>query len=186
MSFYDFYTKYFSINLNQYSNIGIDLELSKILFAFLIAIIVTTIIVNYKRASIITMVKRLWRLEAVSEETAKTLDELKINKFNAKLILTSEGRASKMIRRVGEKNYTYEEYTALIKKKGYKEERVDFATAKFYIEPEKKAEAQNIAETPAPTILNTILFCILSVAIYFCLIIIAPEILTFINKILGK
>ena len=58
MDFLEFYNKYFEINLNDYKSIGIDLEISKVLLAFLIAIIIATIIININRAAIITLTKK--------------------------------------------------------------------------------------------------------------------------------
>ena len=184
MSFLEFYNKYFEINLNDYPEIGIDLEISRVLLAFLIAIIVATVIINVNRAATITFIKKLVRLEALSEENAKSIKELKLNNVFASIAIKSNGKVKNIIQRVGEKKYTYEEYTEMIKKKEYKEEKIDLSTARFYINPDSSQEAQALAESTSPTVLNTVLFCILSVAVFFCIILILPEILTFINNLL--
>ena len=182
MTLYEFYQKYFLVNLNDYSNIGVDLEISKVLFYFLIGIIVATAIINYRRSAMITMIKKLLRHEIYSEDDAKTLTELNINNFGTRLALNGKGRLSGIVKRAGEKEYTYEEYSALIKSKNFKEEKINFEEAKFYLNKEKEEDAQRVLNVPAPTVINTLLFCILLIAVYICIIMIIPDILTLINN----
>ena len=184
MTLYEFYNKYLSINLNDYSNIGIDLEISKILFCFLVGLIIATVIINYRRACMILIIKKLLRHEIVSEENAKTLSELDINSFGARLSLSSDKRLMSMVKRAGEKQYTYEEYSELIKSKNFKEEKIDFDEAKFYLNEDALDDAKKIVDVPAPSIINTILFYVLLVAIYICIILLIPEVLNLINNII--
>lgn len=104
MTLYEFYNKYLSINLNDYSNIGIDLEISKILFCFLVGLIIATVIVNYRRASMILIIKKLLRHEVFSEDSAKSLSELDANSLGVRLSLTSDKRTMSMVKRAGEKS----------------------------------------------------------------------------------
>ena len=184
MTLFDIYHDFFLINLNEFSNIGLDLEINKILFYFLIGIIVTTIIYNYRTAGNVTLIKRLVRNESFSEDNAKTLDELKINTLNTRLAANSV-RLKRIIKRVGQKEMTYEEYTAAIKQKGYKEEKIDFSSAKFYIHENAIDEAKKLTETNGPTVINTALYCVLMLAVYVFVMFLMPSILTLINNILG-
>ena len=187
MNLYEFYNEYFLLNLNEYSNIGVDLEITKILFALLVGIIIATVVVNFRRAGVNTVLKKLMRIEAFDEESAKTLDEMGINTLGVRLAARSQGRASKIVRRVGQKEYTYEEYTALMKSKKLRyEEDIDFKVARFYLKKDSLDEAKKITEVSAPTILNTVLICILMIAIFFCLVLLLPDILTLVNNIIEK
>ena len=185
MSFKEIYEEYFSLNLRDYSNIGVDLEISKILLWLFIGIIIATIVLNTKRAYTSILIKRLLRYKATDEDSAKTVNELKVHPFGAGLALSSGGRIRKIIAFKGQKEYTYEEYSALIKSKNFKEEKVDFKTVSLYIRDNSLQEAEKLAETATPTVLNTVLQCILFLCIYICLLFLMPEILTLINKLLG-
>ena len=186
MTLYEFYHKYLSINLKDYSNIGIDLEISKILFCFLVGLIIATVIVNYRRASMILIIKKLLRHEVFSEDSAKSLSELDANSLGVRLSLTSDKRTMSMVKRAGEKQYTYEEYSALIKSKDFKEEKIDFEEAKFYLDKTSLEDAKKVVDVPAPSVINTLLFCILLIAVYICLILLIPEILNLINNLISS
>jgi len=58
MGFYYFYEEYFSVNLKDYPNIGIDLEISKLLFYFCIGVMIAAIVLNYKRACTVSLIKK--------------------------------------------------------------------------------------------------------------------------------
>lgn len=186
MSFKEFFNYYFSVNLSDYPRIGIDLPINLILLAFMIGMIVTIIVVNIKTDTNIQLIKRLIRYEAFSEDTAKTIEEIKFNSLLTKLTLSSNGRITKIVKRVGAKEYTYEEYNEAIKTKSFKEEKIDFTEAKFFIPEETLSEAKELSYKKNPSLLNTILLCILIAIGVSCLIICMPEILTFIDKLLSK
>ena len=60
----NFYEKYFLINLKDYSNIGLDLEINKILFCILVGAVLAIAIIGYRKAGISRVVKALLRHEA--------------------------------------------------------------------------------------------------------------------------
>lgn len=182
---YSFYKKYFLINLKDYPNLNIDLEITVFLFYFLIGVLASTIIVNYRRQKMQSLLRQLARHEAIDEHRAKTLGEIKHDTKVIRYLLSREGQLTKMVSRVGEKKYTYEEYIALTKAKGYKEEKINFDEARFYISPEGNDRAKKMIESGNYSLLNTILFCVLSVAIYICIALLMPSILSFINDLLG-
>lgn len=194
----EFYENYISINLKDYSNIGIDLEITKVLFAFFIAIIVATIVINYNRACTALVIKRLLRREALNTESAKTLSELSATALGVKMLLKSNGRIKRIIKRVGETEYTYEEYLALGKKrkknKGENtpetsvksEEKIDFSTARFYLNSERLDEAKGIVERDRSSIINTVLLCLLVTAVFVCLVLLMPELLNLLNGALAS
>lgn len=185
MALIEFYNKYFLINLKDYPNIGFDMQINVVLFCFLIGLIVTTVIYNYKTEGNTRLIKRLQRLEATNEENAKTLDELNLNNFNSRQTLSGSGRISKIISRVGAEKMSYEEYKAAIKNKDYREEKINFKEARFYINEDGIDEATRIAESNNTSPINTVLYCILMVTIYVFIMFLMPSILTLINNFLG-
>lgn len=182
----ELFNYYFSINLSDYSSIGIDLPINLFLLAFLIGMLLTIIVVNLIRETNTNIVRKLIRYEAYSENASKTLDEIKLNNLLTRLTLGSNGMMKKIIKRAGEKEYTYEEYKEAIKTKGFKEEKIDFTTSKFYISEDALTEAQRIAEIKNSSLLNTILLCVLITIIVVSLIICMPEILYYINIALTR
>ena len=185
MSLIELYNKYFLINLNDYPNIGLDLQINKVLFCFLLGLIITTVIFNYRTEGNSRLIKKLLRYDSTNEENAKTLDELGLNNFNSRLSLSGSGRISKLVLRLGAKEMSYEEYTAAIKDKKYKEEKIDFKTAKFYLNESSLEEAKRISETNSSSLINTVLLCVLMITFYVLIMFLMPSILTLINNILG-
>ena len=109
MTLMEIYNRFFLVNLNEFPNIGIDLEINKILFCFLIGIVVTTVIFNYRTTVNSTLIKKLMRHESKNAENAKTLDELGINNFGTRQALSSTGgRLTKLIVRIDENSVSTE------------------------------------------------------------------------------
>lgn len=193
----EFYRNYLSINLNDYENIGINFEISKVLFGILVGIIIASILVGWQRNSMLVLVKRLKRRDCISEDSAKTLDELGINSLGVRTLISTSSRVRRIVGRVGEKEYTYEEYTALMKKKNRKKkgdseqeerlpsDKIDFSLSKFYLKDEQGEDTENILDKKNSSLLNTILMCVLLVSIYTILLFLMPDILEFINSLLG-
>ena len=87
-----------------------------------------------------------------------------------------------MVKRAGACDVSYEEYVAESKKKGLKDEKIDFETARFYIAPDKLDRAKKTVETDSttwfkPAILTAVFFAIL---ILFALF--SEELLTLLNN----
>ena len=70
--------------------------------------------------------------------------------------------------------------------RGFKEEKIDLATAKFYIPTEHSDEAKRIYERSESSPINTVLFCVLLVIIFGCIGVIMPDILSVIDAFLAK
>lgn len=198
----NFYEKYFLINLKDYSNIGLDLEINKILFCILVGAVLAIAIIGYRKAGVCQIVKALLRHEAKDESSAKTLDELKINTPSVRMALSAtEGRLAKIISRVGAPRYTYEEYIAAMKKPKNKAldgektitalqstpvlDKIDFTAARFYIPEDKTEEAKSIYDRSDSPILHTVLTCVLLVSLYICILFAMPGILEVVNTFLG-
>lgn len=182
------YYDLFLINLKDYNNIGINLEINVLLLYIFIALCVCFFVVNHHRSTMQLIVTQLLRHGAEAEDSAKTLEELGLDTSGkVKYMLRAGGQISKIVARVGEKVYTYEEYSRLIKKHGkIPKDKIDFASARFYIRPQAKERVNFIMETYGSSILRTCLYCVLALALYICIALCMPEILSFINTQLGN
>ena len=176
------FNEFLSINLKDYPNIDIDLEIGKILFCFTIALIIATVVINYIRIQTNSLIKKLIRYEAIEEDKAKTLEELGIKLFNAKIAFFAKGKTDKIIFYQGQKEYTYEEYSELIKSKDFKEEKIDFKNAKFYIKPDQLDRAKKIIDQPTTSVVSLILLCVLIFVIFICILLLLPGLLNFLNN----
>ena len=201
---YEFYKNYLAVNLADYENIGINLEISKVLFGLLVGIIIASIVVSWQRNAVLLFMRRLNRRGCVDDNTAKTLSELGADTKGVRTLLKTSSRIKRLVKRVGEKEYTYEEYVALTKKKkksngnnpesadetassdtGDLNKKIDFASAKFYLKEPDSNATKNILDKKESSLLNTALMCLLLVCVYIILLFLMPDILTLINSILG-
>lgn len=184
----EFIDRYFNINLKDYSNIGIDLNISLVLLFFFVGLCAAAMVVNHHRSYMATAVKQLIRHGADGEANAKTIGELGLGQIRSiRRALSRDGQLTKKVKRVGEERLTYEEYVALKKaKKLPKAEKIDFDTARFYISPDQKERAKSFYENNSSSVLKAILLCVLIMAVYFCLMLIMPGALKLLNGILGN
>ncbi len=180
---YDF----FFINLKDYPNIGIDFEINVFLLVLTVALSVCFFVANHHRSMMQTVLKQLTRHGAKDEGSAKTLRELGLDRsFSLKWALSHTGQLTRIVGRVGEKVYTYEEYVALSKQKGgIKDEKIDFAEAKFYIRESAGERAKHIVENYGTSTGRAVLYCVLFLALYVCIALSMPEILSIIDGWLG-
>ena len=199
---YEFYKKYLSINLADYENIGINLEISKVLLGLLIGIIAASILISWQRNSMMLLIKKLNRHNCTDTESAKTLSELGINTIGVRTLIKSSARVGRLIGRVGASEYSYEEYIALMKAKKKKDKvadvtketntdktlnkKVDYSTARFYLKDSGNEEVKNILDKQRSSVLTTALMCLLLVCIYTIVLFLLPDILELINSVLGK
>ena len=173
--------EYLSVNLNDYKNIGINFEINKFILFCAIALCIVAFYVNYKRSLMVNIVKQLLRKNAIDEESAKTLVELKLDSSRGikKAIFTSS-QLRRLISIVGESRPTYEEYVAAQKAKK-KIDSPDPTAVRIYIKAESLDRAKHIYNTYNVSILNTLLACALIIAFGVCLVLVMPELLTVIN-----
>ena len=179
-----FFNDFFWLNLKNYENIKLDFPINAFLFFLAVSIAVSSIIITLYRAGLQKLIKQLTRLLAQDEKNARTLAELGLEKsFIVRLALSREGRLTRLVGRVGETVLTYEEAVRLSKeKKRTRPERIDFATARFYIRSGKIDEAKNIIENYGTSMVRTALYCVLVFALYVCIALLMPEILNFVNS----
>ena len=181
--FIEFYNKVFNINLSDYENIGLNFPINKVLFAITVVICAACIFVELQRKYTKDLVCQLIRHEASGEDSAKTLEELGLDSsFFVKRIIGSETSfVSRLVKRVGKVEYTYEEYIALQKEKKLEREVIDFTTARFYLDSKQENRKKHIIENYNTSIVRTVMLCVMMLAIYICIALLIPEILSAIN-----
>ena len=181
----EFYTQFFLINLKDYYNLGIDLRINILLLVTLPIVLLLWIAFHLVRSNTFLVVKRLSRRGAASAESAKTLRELGLfDKRILKLMLSGDGQITKIVKRVGAPEYSYEEYNAL-SKKDKKGEKIDFETAAFYLNTDEQARIDKIQNRYDVRPHHTALMCAFIVVVFVCAMLLMPEILTGIDWLVG-
>lgn len=182
-----FFQDILSLNLKNYSNIGIDLKINILIAVTAVAISALGFVMGSYRATLSGVMKQFLRHNAIGEGNAKSLKDLGLyNSRGARRALSGEGRLKGTVARVGEKKLTYEEYMALSKKDRKNAfSSVDFDTALFYIEEANQERAEHIYKNYDTSPLKSALGALLLITVAFVLMIFMPEILTLINNALA-
>lgn len=181
------FKEWFSVNLNDYDNIGVNLEINKVIFGAVIALIIGVIFLDLYRANIKLMVTQLTRHNAKNEDDAKTLSSIGLN--NNKIIrwlLTKENFLTKIVGRKGEKKFEYEEYKTLSNKERIEAGKFDIETAEFYIREDKSDLAAGVMEKYGASVQSTVMTCVLIAIVSICIIACMPEMLEMINNLLRR
>ena len=161
----------FSINLNEYENIGIDLEINKVL-AITFAVFITGIILyNSYRRNINLTLSQLIRHGARNEESAKTLKDLRLDEVAAvRRMLRGNNLLTKLVARAGDgKSETLDD---------------DLLKARFYIKEEKYLLAESMSTRRDASVPSTVMACIFTAIVCVCIIACMPGILNVINNLL--
>ncbi|MBR2972086.1 MAG: hypothetical protein IKC61_04070 [Clostridia bacterium] len=177
--------KCFSINLNEYKYIGVDLEINKIILCTAVVLMACIVVFNTYRANIKLTVSQLVRHKAKDEESAKTLSELGLDKSRAiKKLLGKDNMLTKIVARCGEKKYGYDEYMALSDEEKKECEEFDVTESRFYIREEYSLHATNVIDKYGTSVCRTILSCVLIAIISISLFLSMPGILNVLNNLL--
>lgn len=199
----DFYNDFICLNLKDYKNIGIDVEINKLILLFFGALIIGCIIVSINQMNLTLLIRKLMKIEAYTEESAKTLSELGLadNAGIKSLVNKNDGRISKIIAVVGIKRQTYEEYMEAERKR--KEARrlppaerkavldslsvgeIDASNAKIYIPEDKKEYASYVYSSGNGSVVKTVLSCTLILVVAVAIILLMPTLLSLLNNILA-
>lgn len=175
------------LNAKDYLGTVTDLYINSAVFAIAIALCVAAFVINHHKSYTYKIIMQLLRRGATSEETAKTLKDLHLDSSKSlKAALMRGGQLASVIKRAGYTAPTYDEYMAQLKSKKRKKESIDFETERFYIPSDKVDSAKRIQEKGEPTILKTVLVCVLIFALSVCIALLMPEILTLVAKAQDK
>ena len=193
-----FYEEYVCLNLKEFSNIGIDLEIGKIFLAGAIALAVCTVVLDLRHRCSYALIKQLMRHDAVKEENAKTLTELGlVNNRQLKRLLSDSGRLRSIVARVGEVKLSSEEYAECERKleeamaKGIKVKEseifgteIDFESARFFVREESMPAAIKIFHGADVSLVRTVLRSVLIVIVSVIAVILMPSVLEWINGVI--
>lgn len=165
---------YFFLNLNYYFK-GVDFQINIFLLALAVGMAAAAIMVTVYKRNQSNIIRQLTRHCANSEESAKTLAELRIDPgFIVRSSISKRGQLSAIIAMVG--GFPFERKTS-----GKKEERIDFSTARFYIKNPERAATVN--EEKIPSYLGASLIAALTIVIAVVVTLFMPYILSFITGI---
>ena len=178
--------QFFSVNLKDYSNLCVDFEINKALVVLLVVLCISFFYIHVKRKNMYYIVKQLTRHNATDEESAKTLEALGLsNNFVLKWMLSGSGQLTRLVKRAGEVTLSYEEYVALEKEKKLNKEKIDFTEAKFYLFDAQDTRVQRILSRYNIPLFKTVILCVFVVVLYFCIMLLMPELLMLINYLVG-
>lgn len=170
----EFYEEHLSLNLADYPNIGINFYISRwLLFVFLI-ITVGALINHYRKSCSLFLLGELMTKNAVGEGSGISTQDLITKGMALKLALSYK----KVSRLLGSTRVKDNDDKAQSEKKNKKKIKL------IYIKEKRLEDAKEVAELTCPTLGRSLLFLLLMLSIYVCIIFALPELLMFINKIL--
>ena len=179
-----YFEKYLTLNLRDYPNIAADLPINMVLLLAALALSVAFVALSIKRRNARALIGQLIRHGAVGESQAKTLGELGlIGVRGVRRELLGGGFINSLVGRVGGKNYTYEEYIELEKEKKLPKTLVDFDAVRFFIPEEKSAEAKEAYDRFECSAFRMAVYCVLIFALFVCISLAMPSLLSFIDSV---
>ena len=172
------------LDLNQFENFGIYFPIGAVFSLMALAFSVAVFISNYHKRYTTQLLRQLIRHKAFDEDSAKTLNALRVDKLlGLKSALTRNGQLTYMVRRVGETKQTYEEYVAMSKKRGHKDEKIDFDDARFHIDPQRIDRAKRLVETTNAEWWRPAIMALVIIAIWVVAALFLPDLLEALNEI---
>ena len=178
-----FIKDFFFLNLIKYENILFYFPIGMLLTLLTVAMCAAVFVINHRNGYICAMIKQLLRHGATDETSAKTLKELHLDKtYGLKGALSRSGQLSFLVKRAGDVKISYEEFVKSQKKRGYKEEKIDFSEARFYLSQEQLNRAKGTLEKNGASLWKPILLSIIFIAIWVLLALFLPDLLDYINS----
>ena len=176
----------FFLDAQDYLSTASRIPINIIVLIIALTLCASSFFINYHKAYTVKIIRALLRKEATGEQTAKTLAELRLDDSAAvRRALSRGGQLTKIVKRAGYVEPTYEEYKASLKEKK-NDEKIDFDAARFFIPAENLERAKHIKEKENPTLLRTLLVCLLILALSVCVMMLMPSILTLISNNISK
>lgn len=179
-----FYKYYFSINLSDYIE-GVDFPICRVLLFVALGLCVACFAVSYRKSTVYRLIFALLRREAVGEEAAVTLASLGLERSRPvrRLLLSGSRQIASVVGRVGEVQYTYEEYRALSRAKKLPAASLDPESDLFYIRTDALDRARLIYERGATSLFKALLCCVGILIFYFLLVLCMPSLLSVLQSI---
>ena len=179
----EFLKDFFFLNLSDYENIKFDFPLGIFSVFLTVVMILAVFVIAHQNIGQTHLLRQLIRREAISEENAKSFAELGIDgSLSAKFAYLCGGQIRKIVKVAGREEKTYEEHIAESKKRGYKEEKIDFKNARFYIESEMIEKGKRIVSEGEVSYLKPIIISVAILALFFLFAAFSDEILSLVNS----
>lgn len=149
-----FYKKYILLNLGDYEAFeGLNFYATAFLWCLTVFIFIGIFVSNNRRNKMIRITKQILRHGARDESSAKTLQELGLDSgYSTKKLLAFGSRLSRTVKRVSEKEITYEEYITYEKSKKALKKRhaLKKSTASVIIEKPQEESVTEIKTSDSP------------------------------------
>lgn len=181
-----FIREYIFLDTKNFDGIELDMYPNIMLIALGVLLSLMFIYLHIKRKCTFHLISSLMRREAYGEDSAKSLGELRLDSPVLRLLLRFDGELRRLVGWVGRPCYSYEEYRELIRTGKLKREKIDFSRAKLYIDPRHTVRAKFVYENYEPSVIKTALCCLLTLMIVSMLVVVSPEILSLVSRILTK
>ena len=187
----DFYLNYVSLNLSDYSDFGIDLQINKILFFVSIILCIASFVISSYERNLSLLLRKLCRSGSFSADNAKTLSELGISDNKAiKSIITKRSGISKKLIVCIDTDAIYSPETEEHSKDGKKESLKNIVspidTSRFYINAEEKLAAENYYKTKNSSVLKTVIYCAIILVFYVVTALLMPSILSVLDSLVSN
>ncbi len=175
----EFFNRYILLNTRDYG-LELDLYINLIIICFTLALIISLVAVTVRDYFGKTILKRLLRLEAKDEQSARSISELGLSKsIIANGILKRGGKHTSSIDTVGLKAPTYDDYLKAKKEKQPFSFDADISQARFFIREENITLAKTVILKSA-SVVSSIVFSIIALVLCVASVILMPSILTLI------
>lgn len=180
LSIKSFFSELLSTNLKDYGTGETEGNIALIVLLLSIGIVVAVVAISLMNSASVTIIRELVRHEAYTPEGAKTLRELGLEKnILARYALSSGTKSCRIVKCVGEKTLSYEEFIALPKKeqRRYGGGR-DALGGSFYISEEDRTRAEDAILANGSSLLSAVLSSLFVLALTFVILLLLPSILT--------
>ena len=203
----NFYNDYINIKLSDYKGFDSTIAINKLLFFVFIGLAIACLFINYYNGTATLLLKKLTRVGAHGEDEAKKLSDIGLATSRSVkwLLKARSGALKRLVAIKNEKELTYEEYTALLKKKKHlrglsKEDkkkklaeiddrlyqRINFNEAYFYIPTDKKDTADTFIADKSTTLTKGLISCAILFAAYIVIALVMPSILSWISGLIAQ
>lgn len=173
--------RFFSLNLNEYENIGIDFPIGIFCSLLCLAFCISLFVIYFRKRILSDVAVALVRHEAFDASLAKTLKQLKIDTPAVRYEIRRNRRLAAMVSVAGKEDISYDDYLSLTKSEQKKYDKIDFDTALFYLNKEGIESAKIISEKDGTSIFSPIFISLFSIAVLFLLSQFLPDLLLLIK-----
>ncbi len=170
----DFYKEHLSLNLEDYSNIGFNLHISRWLLVIFTLITIGAIINHYRKSCVLFLLNELLTKDAIGESNAVSTKHLNIKGLPLKFALSYK-KLTRMLCVVKSSELPGNIYLEGEKKKKSND-------MILYIKEKQILDAREMSESTCPTLGKSLLFLLLMISIYILVIFSLPELLILINN----